>query len=101
MFERLHDNWLFREPPNTAVLSSIHIIREKRDILYVSHDMDDGAWQFHHGNNVALENAIIVSLATIVRFDSSIQILADLPLGWVASRKSRNSEWIRSKRNIQ
>ena len=36
----------FREDPNTATILCKHIARGEKPILYVSHDEDDGMWQF-------------------------------------------------------
>jgi hypothetical protein len=67
-------------------------------ILFVSHDEEDGAWQFHDGDSTSSENARIVSLLQIVTIDPSIMDLADLPYGWEASRNSKDASWSRSKR---
>ena len=42
-------------------------------------------------------DAKIVALREIVRRDLSILDLADLPIGWIATRKSQNDDWQRSK----
>lgn len=59
----------------------------------VYHDEEDGAWQFHYGNNVTVEDAMIVSLEMIVNLDDTLNQLFDLPLGWFATRKSINDCW--------
>jgi hypothetical protein len=41
-------------------------------ILFVSHDEEDGAWQFHDGDSTSSENARIVSLLQIVTIDPSL-----------------------------
>ncbi|NMC59991.1 MAG: hypothetical protein GYA51_11530 [Candidatus Methanofastidiosa archaeon] len=66
-------------------------------ILYVSHDKDDGAWQFQHGGNVDIEDAMLVSLAKIVDLDNTINELFDLPLGWIAIRSNGTEPWKWSK----
>ena len=42
-------------------------------------------------------DAKIVALREIVRRDLSILDLADLPIGWIATRKSQNDDWQRFK----
>ena len=64
-------------------------------ILRVTHDAEDGAWQFLDGGTVSEENASIVSLEEITRIDPSIMELADLPLGWYAYRLTANEPWRR------
>lgn len=88
-------NWLFEDPPNVAVITSTDIVHHGKPILFVSHDNDDGAWQFHTGENVLIDDAMIVALAKIVALDYSIQELADLPLGWIAKRQTANHSWMR------
>jgi hypothetical protein len=90
--------WPFDDPENVAVFTSKRIIKDKEPILYVSHDEEDGAWQFHSGNTVKTEEAMIVSLMELYLHDSSIGLLADLPCGYIAERKSRRHPWERRKR---
>ncbi|AJZ89762.1 hypothetical protein RI049_10725 [Cedecea neteri] len=89
--------WKFSDLPNTAVIVNRKIVYEKEWIAYVSHDNDDGAWQFHTNQpGVAFEkDAILVSLKAIVCLDPTITLLADLPLGWHAWRHSKNEPWIK------
>lgn len=87
--------WMFAEPKNVAVFTSSHVMRDGKPILYVSHDAEDGAWQFHSGDVVSEEEAMIVALDEVVEFDLSISELADLPLGWCARRKSQSLDWMR------
>lgn len=87
--------WAFADAPNTASVTSSHIFKQGRPILHVSHDEDDGTWQFHSGDLVAMSDAMIVCLHEVVRYDPSVAELADLPLGWQATRISLASEWLR------
>ena len=87
-------NFPFNEQENVAVFTCCHIIREDSDIYYVSHDEDDGAWQFlcnleSHQNS----DANIVSLKQIFELDNSIGELANMPLGSYATRVDKNSPW--------
>ena len=92
-------NWPFKDPPNVAVFVNRRILHESAWIAYVSHDADDGAWQFHTSDSTPprQEDATIVALRQIVQLDPAVSGLADLPLGWHAWRKSRNSEWHRAQ----
>ena len=36
----------FKDKPNIACITCSHILDENKPILYVSHDYDDGCWQF-------------------------------------------------------
>lgn len=89
----------FAEPLNTAVLTTKFVARDNHDITFVSHDSDDGAWQFH--SNDQIDNfedvAMVVSLKEIIAIDSSVLEIAELPLGFEATRKDRKSKWEISK----
>lgn len=91
-------DWLFDDPPNVAVLTTHHVL-EGETILYVSHDEKDGAWQFHTGETISKSNAKVVALKRIVELDRSVMQLADLPLGWVATRSEAGVVWQRLKCN--
>ena len=86
---------MFSEQKNTMVITTKNIILFQSDILFVSHDEDDGMWEFLEGITVQEENAAIVSLAEIVAIDPTVNTLYDLPIGWTACRTSRNTEWKR------
>ena len=89
--------WPFDDPPNVAAVTTGQIVSGNQPILYVSHDEEDGGWQFHTGWPVTEAEARVVSLRSLVNGDSSLKQLADLPLGWVATRASAETQWRRSK----
>jgi hypothetical protein len=90
--------WPFKDPENVAVFTSKRIIGGKEWIYYVTHDIEDGAWQFHPYDSTPEKDGVIVSLKEIVDLDSTIKQLADLPVGWHAWRKSKKAEWVRQPR---
>jgi hypothetical protein len=87
--------WPFTDARNTVVFTTRDIIEEGKTILLVTHDQDDGAWQFHTRKTVPASEAKIVALDEIIFRDPSIVELADLPLGWSAIRDSITSPWKR------
>ncbi len=93
------NKWRFSEPPNVAVLANRAIVFGNDWIAYVSHDADDGGWQFHTSERKlpAIEDAAVVSLQHVVEIDASINELADLPEGWHAWRETKNSSWRKEK----
>ena len=92
-------SWPFKDPPNVAVFTSKQILSGEEWIYYVSHDEEDGAWQFHPMSGPIAENqASVVGLRTILDLDPSLAILADLPLGWCAWRDEKGSAWQRMKK---
>ena len=88
----------FTDDPRTMVITTKRILENKADIVYVSHDEEDGMWQFLDGYENDENNAVIISLEEMVSVDGSIEQIADLSLGWVAWREVRKSAWIRKKR---
>ena len=91
--------WKFPDPPNVAAITTRKVVSGEDWIAYVSHDEDDGAWQFHgcSGGAASEADAALVSLRKIVAMDPSVQELADLPLGWYARRDTKESSWQREK----
>ena len=65
--------------------------------MFVSHDAEDDGWQFLDGTPPKMEDALIVSLYSIVQRDPSVASLADLPSGWQAERISANAAWKRAQ----
>ena len=85
--------WPFTDARNTAVFTTRDVIEEGKPILLVTHDQDDGAWQFHTGKTVPASDDKVVALDEIIFRDPSVVELTDLPLGWSAIRDSITSPW--------
>ena len=62
-------------------------------VLYVSHDQEDGAWQFLDASGARREDARLVALHEMLSLDPSLRDLATLPLGWYAVRVNSSSAW--------
>jgi hypothetical protein len=71
------------------------IAKGQKPILHVTHDSDDHGWQFLGLEDAREEDASVVCLQEIVRLDSSVLQLADLPPGWHAWRRSIEDPWLR------
>ena len=92
-------SWPFHAPPNVLVFTTWKILREERPILLVSHDADDGAWQFLDGlGEPDIRDAAMVLLVNMTKLDATVMELADLPEGWVACREARGKTWVRRRR---
>ena len=91
------DDWPFSDPHNLAVITIDRIVEGKRPILFVSHDADDGGWQFLDGEDVdvSVTAARVLSLHELVERDPTIRELADLPIGWQAVRDNADQPWRR------
>ena len=96
------EDWAFLDPPNTAVITNVRILDGTAWVHYVTHDEDDGAWQFHPASGQAtMKEAAVTSLKRIVEIDPRIEELADLPLGWHAWREEEESPWTRTSRKSE
>ncbi len=86
----------FEDPPNTASIMCSHVLREKLPILFVAHDEEDGTWQFlcdvrDHDES----NCTLVPLRTALDLDPTVTEVADLPHGYIATRKAHGRAWVR------
>ena len=86
--------WPFRDPPNTASITTRQVL-EGAPILRVTHDADDGGYQFLCGTTVDPADARIVGLGRMFGRDPSLGELADLPEGWQAWRAAPGRPWKR------
>ena len=88
----------FDQSPNVATLTRRGIIDGSEWIALVSHDEDDGGWQFIGPRGARMDEAMLVALRQIFERDASIAELADLPEGWQARRQTPESPWERAPR---
>ena len=44
----------FKENLNTAVFTTKFVLKQKRTITYVTHDAEDGAWQFFNNDSLII-----------------------------------------------
>ncbi len=92
----MNGEWAFDDSPNTATITTVKILERRAPILLVTHDEDDGGWQFLCGTTNEDADARIVGLGTIVKLDASVNELTDLPVGWRAWRESSGAPWQRA-----
>ncbi len=85
----------FNDSLNTAVFTTKFVIKEKKPITYVSHDDEDGAWQFFSDDDFEQyeDVAMLVSLEEIITIDNTVLQIADLPFGYIATRRLLNDNW--------
>ncbi len=90
-------DWKFSDPPHTRVFLSERVHQGTEPVTYVSHDEDDGAWQFL-GDSMSDGGGPVVScFHHPIDNDASLSELADLPLGWWAERAKPGEPWVRHK----
>jgi|SRR5215468_157920 len=95
--EKTKSHWIFDEPRNLGVYTTIRVLHENHPILLVSHD-EDGDWQFLCGTTNDSDHGRLVCLNDMVKLDPSVNDIADLPLGWRAWRENVGAEWRREAR---
>ena len=88
------ERWPFADTPNTASITTRQVL-EGAPILLVTHDADDGGWQFLCGTTDDPADARIVGLGQMFKRDATLGELADLPEGGRASRASTGQAWHR------
>ena len=82
----------FKERPDTAVFSCVHILNGEKPILHVTHD-SEGDWQFLCGESHSVSEGAVLSLYEIYMTDNSVGQLADMKCGQSADRNNLKSEW--------
>jgi hypothetical protein len=90
-------NWKFPDPPHARVFLSETVHKGTETVTFVSHDADDGAWQFL-GDSMSDSGGVISCFHHPIDRDPSLAELADLPLGWYAERDKVGEPWTRRKR---
>lgn len=90
------ENKKFKESGNTAVFTTKYVVIDKKDITTVSHEKEDGAWQFFSDDPLDnFEDVVkVVGLGEIIKLDSTVLELADMPEGFTAKRKHKADDWI-------
>ena len=83
----------FNDDPQAAAITCRHVLHEGAPILYVSHDSDDGMWQFLCGDKHRPGDAKLIGLSEAYELDNSLAAIAQLPLGCSAERKYAGDNW--------
>ena len=87
--------WRFDQGPNVAALTTIGVLKQGLPILLVHHYADDHSWAFLCGTTDRTEDGRVVSMATVLRLDPTLEGIADLPPGWIARRTHVGAVWTR------
>ena len=90
-------NWKFPDDPHVRVFLSDTVHKGIEAVTYVSHDADDGAWQFLGDSMSDGGGPVISCFHHPIDRDPSLAELADLPLGWYAERAKLGEPWVRRK----
>jgi hypothetical protein len=63
----LDDGWPFDDSPNVAVITTRQVTEDNAPILLVSHDEEDGSWQFLPGEAAVDQKSDVRSILQLVR----------------------------------
>ena len=80
---------------DTAVFTTKFVLEDKRTITYVTHDSEDGAWQFFSDDQFDDFEIVakIVGLREIMDIDPTLAELINMEPGHVATRKNKADKW--------
>lgn len=79
---------------NIYVFTTRFVLKELSPIVYVMHE-SDGDWQFlGKEDGLKEEDAMIISLAEMLKHDPTLITILDLPKGKEATRHDLGKEWI-------
>ncbi|MCA8915538.1 MAG: hypothetical protein KDB90_09010 [Planctomycetes bacterium] len=88
--------WPFVDEPDVSVLTTRQIIEQGAPIMCVTHDLEDGMWQFLHSDEVDEGDVLLVTLESVLALDAALGELWDLEPGWLAARESAEEGWERA-----
>lgn len=77
--QTIEPSWPFEDAKNTAVLTTSKVVYEGELISYVTHDDEDGMWQFLSASGASFSTAMVVGLESMIQHDKSLIELSDLP----------------------
>src|SRR5262245_39477350 len=91
--------WPFKDPPNTAAITTADVLDRHMPILLVFCNLDDGGFQFHSANGAPadLAEARVVGLGTMLALDPTLAAVPDLRPGGRAHRPSEVAPWSKTE----
>jgi len=80
---------------DTAVFTTKFVLKNKKTITYVSHDIEDGAWQFFSNDKFEDYESVarVAGFKEMFQIDPSLNLLSDLELGFCAVRRNKRDIW--------
>jgi hypothetical protein len=89
------EDWPFDQAPNVAAISTRQVIELDYPILLVTHYEDDHSWAFLCGTTEGSDDGRVIGMGNALNRDPTLRQIADLPPGWSARRKGKDSEWVK------
>lgn len=88
-------SWHFDQGPRVAAVTTRQVLEDGFPILRVVHYSDDEDWAFTCGTTDDIADARLIAMEEALAIDPSIVDIADLPIGWGASRSELGGTWVR------
>jgi hypothetical protein len=89
------DGWPFDQGPGVEAVTTQAVL-DGAPILIVVHYSDDRSWAFLEPGSLDPDESRVVSMGAILRLHPSIAEIAGLPPGWMATRESVATPWVRA-----
>ena len=89
----MEHTWPFDQGPCVGALPTRQVLEDGFHILRVVHYSDDEDWAFTCGTTNANEDGRFITMEEAMKIDPTIAEVADLPLGWGASRTHIGGQW--------
>ena len=86
-------DWTFDQAENVGCFTLRQIIDEGAPVLFVVHDEQDHGWQFLTGEEVTMDDAMIVSMREMVDHDRTLLEIGHLLPGYRATRAGLGERW--------
>jgi len=87
-----NDAWPFDQAKNVAAISDSAVLEEGAPILLVIHYSDDHSWAFLSGHSTT-EQGKVIGMGEALELDPSLDSIADLQPGWIATRSRVDAPW--------
>ncbi len=91
--ESVPNSW--DNPLDPVVITTEEIAQGKSIILIVQHDEGHGGWQLYDGSDVSNKKPFVLPKSEVLKLDSTLKEVTDLPVGWKAVREKKGAKWVR------
>ena len=89
------EEWPFDQAADVAAITTRQVIELNCPIRQVVHYSDDHSWAFLCGTTEETDDYRLIHMGEVLKLDESLRSIADLPPGWSAWRKAKDSSWER------
>ena len=84
------------DPLHPVGITTEAVVSKRKPVLRVVHEEGHGGWQFYDDAE-PLKGPLVLAKSELLKLDSSLAAIKDLPVGWEAIRKGPKSPWTRRK----